>query len=348
MNSSKDKYKETIEVYKKLGLGYIQSVAKVIPYGFKEFVEILSRESRVLDVGCAGGRDSKRLVQKGFEVIGIDLVDEFLEEARKYVPEARFINMDLLKLEFPENYFDAIYACAVLLHVKKKDIPRALEGFYNILKPSGKLYIAVKEGKGIEYKRDKLSDKQKRMFTYFREDELRRFLKKAGFEMTLAKVFLDPLGRKDVNWLVVFADKRYDKSGGSFKMSKKNKSKNLKEAQERFKKACKDKNHKEIAIASAETLIHDKKKMKEMTESFIQGRKLLEFIKKTVKPQELEKLTRRQIRSLVIKKWKEIKRRDNIELSKEAERITIKAMTSVFHTTTKNQEKLKEKKNKKS
>ncbi len=111
-------------------------------------------------------------------------------------------------------------------------------------------------------------------------------------------------------------------------MSKK--SKNLKEAQERFKKACKDKNPKEIAIASAETLIHDKKKMEEMTESFIQGSKLLEFIKKTVQPQELEKLTRRELRSLVIKKWKEIKRRDNIELSKEAERITIKAMTSAL------------------
>lgn len=107
-------------------------------------------------------------------------------------------------------------------------------------------------------------------------------------------------------------------------------SKNLKEAQKRFEKACKNKNPREIAIASAEILIYDKKKMKEMTEIFIQGRKLLEFIKKTTKFQELENLTHRQIRSLVIRKWKEIKQRDNIELSKLAEKIIIRAMTGVL------------------
>jgi len=115
--------------------------------------------------------------------------------------------MDLLKLEFPENYFDAVYACAVLLHIKKKDIPKALEGFYDVLKPNGKLYIAVKEGKGVEHKKDKLSSKQKRMFTYFRKDELRKFLEKAGFKVTFTRIYSDPLGRKDVKWLVVFADK---------------------------------------------------------------------------------------------------------------------------------------------
>lgn len=207
MKLKQDKYKETIEVYKKLGKKYIQEVAKVIPYGFNEFVEILSRGSLVLDVGCAGGRDSKRFVQKGFRVRGIDLVEGFLKEARRHVPGARFINMDLLNLEFPENYFDAIYACAVLLHIEKKDIPKALEGFHKILKPNGKLYVAVKEGEGVEYKEDKISGGHKRMFTYFREDELKRFLEKAGFKVTFTRIYSDPLGRKDVKWLVVLAEK---------------------------------------------------------------------------------------------------------------------------------------------
>ena len=107
-------------------------------------------------------------------------------------------------------------------------------------------------------------------------------------------------------------------------------SKSLKEAQKRFEKACKNKNPREIAIASAEILIYDKKKMKEMTESFIQGWKLLEFIMKTTKFWELEKLSRKQIRDLVVRKWKEVKKRDNLELSKEAERIIIKAVASAF------------------
>lgn len=203
----KDRYKETIEVYEKLGEKYIQDVAGVVAYGFKEFVELLSPGSLILDVGCAGGRDSKRFIQRGFRVIGIDLVDEFLEYAKKDVPEADFYKMDLLELDFPQNCFDAIWACAVLLHIKKKDIPRALEEFRKVLKPGGKLYICVKEGKGAEYKAEKLSGRQKRMFTYFTENELKNFLKKAGLKTIYAESFSDPLGRTDVKWFYVFAEK---------------------------------------------------------------------------------------------------------------------------------------------
>lgn len=290
MGSKHDRYKETIKVYEKLGKKYIQEVAKVVPYGFKEFVEILLPRSLVLDVGCTGGRDSKRLAQKGFRVIGIDLVDEFLEEARQHVPEAEFVNMDLLKLEFPENYFDAIYACAVLLHLEKEDIPKALEGFRRVLKPNGKLYVAVKEGEGVEYKEDKISGGYKRTFTYFREDELKRFLEKAGFKVTFTRIYPDPLGRKDVNWLVAFGEKRHDKFRGS-----------LKEA-EGFK----------------------------FEESFLQGRKLLELIEETVESKELEKLNRRQLRSLVIQKWKEVKKKERVKLNEKSERAVIKAITDAF------------------
>ena len=207
MNLKKDRYKEIIEVYQTLGEKYIQDVAGVTPYGFNEFVETLPKNALVLDVGCAGGRDSKKFIERGFKVIGIDLVDEFLEHAKKDVPEADFYKMDLLKLEFPQNCFDAIWACAVLLHIKKKDIPRALEEFHKVLKAGGKVCIAVKEGKGVEHKTDKLSGVQKRMFTYFSENELKRFLEKSGFKISFTKIFSDPLGRQDVKWIVVIAEK---------------------------------------------------------------------------------------------------------------------------------------------
>jgi ubiquinone/menaquinone biosynthesis C-methylase UbiE len=203
----KDRYKETIEVYEKLGEKYIQDVAGVTPYGFNEFVETLPKNALVLDVGCAGGRDSKRLTERGFNVIGIDLVDEFLEHAQADVPGADFYKMDLLELDFPSNSFDAIWACAVLLHIKKKDISKALAGFHKVLKRNGKLCIAVKEGRGVEYKIDKLSDGQKRMFTYFSESELRKSLEKSGFKISFSKIFSDPLGRQDVKWIVVIVEK---------------------------------------------------------------------------------------------------------------------------------------------
>lgn len=72
-------------------------------------------------------------------------------------------------------------------------------------------------------------------------------------------------------------------------------------------------------------------------ESFIQGCKLLEFIEKTVESKELEKLNRKQLRSLVIQKWKEIKKREHVELDKESERVVIKAITNAFFTSFRNE-----------
>lgn len=207
MESKEDIYKKTVELYEKLGKKYIEGIAGAVIRELPDFIILLPRGGKVLDVGCAGGRDSKKLVEAGFEVTGIDLVNVFLEEARKNVPQAKFIKMDLLELEFPGNYFDGIWAEAVLLHLKKEDIPRALKGFYRILRPKGKLYIDVKRGSGEKYKGERLSGGEKRFFSYFLKNEFEKFVKDADFRIVFSKILPDSLGRKDVKWIGIWAEK---------------------------------------------------------------------------------------------------------------------------------------------
>lgn len=207
MEHKEDKYEKTIGVYKKLSKKYIRNIKEFTPKEFPGFVKLLLKGSRVLDVGCAGGRDSKKFVRKGFRVIGIDLVDTFLREARKSVPNAKFIKMDLRKLKFPEDYFGAIWANAVLLHIKRRDIPMVLKGFYKVLQPGGKMHIRVKKGQRARYRKDELSKKEKRIFTYFSEEEFKRFIKKSGFRIITSRIFPDELGRKDVQWISFWAEK---------------------------------------------------------------------------------------------------------------------------------------------
>ncbi len=207
MKLKQDKYKKTIELYEELGEKYLKDIEKATPKEIYSFMKLLSKGALVLDIGCAGGRDSKVFIQKDFNVVGIDLVDSFLKEARKYVPEAKFIKMDLLKLKFPQNHFDAIWANAVLLHTKKEDMPKALKGFYKVLKPKGKLHIRVKRGKGTEYKDERLSGGKKRLFTYFLKDELEEFVKSAGFKIISSRIFPDDLDRKDIKWVGIWAEK---------------------------------------------------------------------------------------------------------------------------------------------
>lgn len=207
MESKENKYKKTIEIYEKLGKKYIKDIKDLTPVEFSGFVKLLPKGGKVLDVGCAGGRDSKKLIQKGFEVIGIDLTDSFLKEAKKNVPRAKFIKMDARKLKLPNDYFDAIWASAILLHLKRKDISKTLKGFYRVLKTSGKLHIRVKKGKGSGYKKDKLSSGEKRLFTYFSKDELEGLVKKADFKIIISRVFPDESRRKDVKWISIWAEK---------------------------------------------------------------------------------------------------------------------------------------------
>lgn len=207
MKHQKDIYRKTIELYEKLGKKYVEDIAGADIRELPDLVKALPKGGRVLDVGCAGGRDSKKFIEAGFEVIGIDLVDVFLEEARKNVPQAKFIKMDLLNLGFSDNYFDGIWANAVLLHLKKEDTPQALKGFRRVLNSKGKLYISVKRGRGEQYKEERLSGGEKRFFSYFLKNELERFVKNAGFRIISSKIFPDTLGRKDLKCIGLLAEK---------------------------------------------------------------------------------------------------------------------------------------------
>ena len=198
---------KTIEAYEKYGEQYIENIKGLTPPEFFEFVKILPKCGKVLDVGCAGGRDSKKFVQKGFKTVGIDLVDAFLRTARKNVPKAKFIKMDMRKLKFPAQYFDGLWASAVLLHLERKNVPKVLREFNKVLKAGGKLFVGVKVGKGIGYKKDKLLTSEKRKFTYFSKSEIDDLVKKAGFKILVSHIAPDDAGRRNIKWIRLWAER---------------------------------------------------------------------------------------------------------------------------------------------
>ena len=86
---------------------------------------------RVLDLGCGTGRDCFVLsffVGEGGEVVGVDMTDEQLDVANKYLPDqmkkfgfknpnVRFIKgyiEDLKSLDLPDDYFDVVISNCVV------------------------------------------------------------------------------------------------------------------------------------------------------------------------------------------------------------------------------------------
>ena len=113
--------------------------------------------TRVLDLGCGSGRDAYALAQMvGPEggVVGVDMTDEQLAVAEKYVEwhrerfgyassNTRFLKgyiEKLPELDLPPSSFDVIVSnCVVNLSPDKGAV---LRGAYDLLKPGGEMYFA--------------------------------------------------------------------------------------------------------------------------------------------------------------------------------------------------------------
>src|SRR5262245_15968709 len=79
------------------------------------FCELVSRDSRILDVGCGYGRIFGKLIEKGFSrLVGIDVSAKMIERARELHPLIDFRVQANAELAFDNAEFDAVILLAVL------------------------------------------------------------------------------------------------------------------------------------------------------------------------------------------------------------------------------------------
>ena len=111
---------------------------------YRFFLKHLSPGCKILDLGCGSGRDSARFSSLGFDVTVVDGSAELCKRVKEHY------GMEALCIKFEElsfiSRFDAVWACASLLHVKKADMPHILSKVSAALKPGGILYASFKYG----------------------------------------------------------------------------------------------------------------------------------------------------------------------------------------------------------
>ena len=112
---------------------------------YRFFLKHLTSGCRILDLGCGSGRDSAYFSSLGFKVTAVDGSEELCKRVKEnYGIEALWIKFE--DMSFAAE-FDAVWACASLLHVKKADMPNVLDKVSAALKPGGILYASFKYGK---------------------------------------------------------------------------------------------------------------------------------------------------------------------------------------------------------
>ncbi len=102
---------------------------------------------RVLDLGCGAGRNLVYLLEKGFDVYGIDCAPEGLEIIKKRLKKERKCSLKLgnvlNKLPYEDNFFDAVISVQVLQHGKVNEIKGAIKEIERVLKPGGLIFITL-------------------------------------------------------------------------------------------------------------------------------------------------------------------------------------------------------------
>lgn len=113
---------------------------------YSHFEGLIKPGASILDLGCGSGRDSKHFLDAGFTVTAVDGSQELCKRAEMLlaVPVRNLLFQDL---DYSEQ-FDAVWACASLLHVPRHDIQTVLKKVADAVVPEGIAYASFKYGSG--------------------------------------------------------------------------------------------------------------------------------------------------------------------------------------------------------
>jgi len=121
---------------------------------YERFEAYLRPGAHILDLGCGSGRDSKYFLSKGYSVTAVDGSEQLCCFASELIGQ-EVVQLQFQDLDFDEE-FDAVWACASLVHVEKKRMKEVVRRVFRSMKPGGVLYISFKYGNGQRVKDNRL------------------------------------------------------------------------------------------------------------------------------------------------------------------------------------------------
>ena len=189
---------ETITYYNQNAEEYFNNTVNVsMQELYDQFEAYLKPGDKILDLGCGSGRDSRYFLSKGYDVVSVDGSKAMCNLAEKYIGK-KVRNITFEKLDY-DNEFDAVWACASLVHVDIGEITDVLFRIQRALKKKGILYASWKYGKGERIENQKY-------YADYDEESINNLFSDAS--MKVAKIWIsdDNLIRAS-KWLNVIGEK---------------------------------------------------------------------------------------------------------------------------------------------
>jgi SAM-dependent methyltransferase len=138
---------------------------------------------RVCDVGCGPGHVARYLHERECDVFGIDLSPRMAEMAARLNPEVEFLVGDLRGLELAYGALAGVFAFYSLIHLRPDELAPALSELRRVLRPGGRLLLAVHEGSETRRPGELWGVAVALEFHFFTSDQITTALLEAGFEL---------------------------------------------------------------------------------------------------------------------------------------------------------------------
>ncbi|MEM7237956.1 MAG: class I SAM-dependent methyltransferase [Pseudomonadota bacterium] len=139
------------------------------------FMASLPRNAAVLDFGCGHAWASAVMIRAGLDVTAMDGSEGIAAEAKsRYGVDVTVATFDKLDADAA---FDGLWVSFSLLHDSREAFPSHLKALRRAARPGVRLYLGLKEGEGS------IRDALGRLYTYFKEAEVRSTLIEEGWEI---------------------------------------------------------------------------------------------------------------------------------------------------------------------
>jgi len=149
--------------------------------------DLLKPHSTILDLGCGAGIPIDRyLVNKGHEVIGIDISAKQIELARRNVPRASYAVRDMSYLREGEYQIDAVVSFYAIFHTPRTTHQELFKCINSFLSSGGLVLVTMGSAawEGIE------DDFHGAMmyWSHYGSEQNREIIERAGFKVLLDEI----------------------------------------------------------------------------------------------------------------------------------------------------------------
>lgn len=175
------------------------------------------KEGYILDIGAGTGREVDRLLSQGYEVWGVEPVDELRTLAIEKRPSLkdRLFQGSLPELScldtLPEGKkFTGILCSAVFQHLRRDELFDAMFAVKNLLEPNGRLLLSLPASRPNRKSEER--DENDRLFIMHSPGEIELLLTRLGFEKIKVEPSNDALGRRGVTWTNMIFELRHSEA----------------------------------------------------------------------------------------------------------------------------------------